>query len=56
MKVQIIVISCNIILYFMNRFFFLLEVKGFRDDKISNNFFIGGLCLTYKIAQNNGHT
>ena len=40
----------------MNRFFFLLEVKGFRDDKILNNFFIGGLCLTYKIAQNNGHT
>ena len=54
MKVKSIVISYNIILYFMNRFFFLLEVKGFRDDKISNNFFIGGLCLTYKMQKTMG--
>ena len=33
-----------------------VEVKGFKKNKIANSFFIGGLCLTYKIAQNNGHT
>lgn len=31
-----------------------VEVKGFKKNKIANSFFIGGLCLTYKMQKTMG--
>ena len=31
-----------------------VEVKGFKNNTIANSFFIGGLCLTYKMHETMG--